>query len=72
MMEMSILLAFLSVPYFFAWIRLDNRMSKAIQEDSTIFYQLLTEGIVWDSVSDKKRVTVRMLVQNSHWLQFTP
>jgi hypothetical protein len=70
-MNMSLVLAFLAMPHFFSWVRLDDRMSKAVQKDSTTFDQLLTEGLGRDSDSDKKRVAVRMLVKNSHLLHFT-
>jgi hypothetical protein len=43
-------------------------MSNAIQEDSAIFYQMLTEGLGGESNSDKERVAVWALVENSHRL----
>jgi hypothetical protein len=39
-------------------------MSNAIQEDSTTFYQMLTEGLGGESNSDKERVAVWALVDS--------
>jgi ABC-type polysaccharide transport system permease subunit len=54
MMDMSILLALSAVPHLFSWVRLKNRVSNAIQEDSTTFNQMLTEGLERENNSDKK------------------
>jgi hypothetical protein len=47
-------------------------VSNAIQEDSTTFNQMLTEGLERENNSDKKWVAVWALEENSHWLLMTP
>ncbi len=71
-MDMSIILALWAVQHLFSWVRLDNRMGNAIQEDSTTFNQMLTEGLVRESNSDKERAAVWALDENSHWLKMAP